>query len=806
MKKLFELQNSNSNTQFTSQLEKDDDSFFLIKKKTDYIRPDNIINIEKKIISPNKSNYKKDNKSMINNYNIDKLYETSKDVNLKRRKSLVLNNDKISEKNKYYKLNPINDISNKNNIVKRRASLMPNIHNKTNKTELFNSFNLFNFLSKKANNIPFLPNINENIEENIKTDKPYKIKNDKKELTRNNNDNIKRKRTKSFYTSTKNNYPVNIKKLDKKDNNINSKSQRRKLVKMKTVLNLHKDLNYLYGDSGSKNDNKIIKENNEKGFQNHELLYSTKFNNYVVKIYKTNEDKEKKSKMITKKKLKFKIQNKKPPKKSNNKSPKFTIKEYLHSFNPKNFIEKIKNKQNEIDIGDSKEMKEQLLDKAYIYIENFIFKKNKNKKKQDALELIKEKNIHLINKYRKKYIQKLINKILLKTKIKHLSIIFNINLDYFKIIENVNFHIYITLSIIKHVITRSEKDENLYFINLIKHVLYSGNKKITLRFPFFKRFEFFIKPFIKKATSINKFIENNNKKIFFLYFTLKFQNFDCETILQVYEEKEYKSLTKKTTKPLNASNIDNNKNELESEKLSTIEHRIRRTRRRHKTIKHKLSTTSSKFMNINLTKSIIKLRATNLENELRKRNNFKINMLNNYKSKIINISDSSDNDENQFVKKISRNSGISNANTFTNPNIINNLIANNKCSIEEDNREVHYRDKKLLFERFISCIEFSDYDELYHWLKKSERNLDLNYKFDNGDTLLHLCVRHSVPLYIIEYLIYHGININSQNNHGDTALHLAVKNHKYKTVNLLIKMGASEYIYNKKQKNCWECL
>ena len=98
MKKLFELQNSNSNTQFTSQLEKDDDSFFLIKKKTDYIRPDNIINIEKKIISPNKSNYKKDNKSMINNYNIDKLYETSKDVNLKRRKSLVLNNDKISER------------------------------------------------------------------------------------------------------------------------------------------------------------------------------------------------------------------------------------------------------------------------------------------------------------------------------------------------------------------------------------------------------------------------------------------------------------------------------------------------------------------------------------------------------------------------------------------------------------------------------------------------------------------------------------------------------------------------------------
>ena len=124
----------------------------------------------------------------------------------------------------------------------------------------------------------------------------------------------------------------------------------------------------------------------------------------------------------------------------------------------------------------------------------------------------------------------------------------------------------------------------------------------------------------------------------------------------------------------------------------------------------------------------------------------------------------------------------------------------------ENNEDIHQRDRKLLFEHFISCVEFSEYDKLYHWLKKSGKYIDLNYKFDNGDTLLHLCVRHSVPHYLIKFLIINGININGQNNHGDTALHIAAKNHKYKTIDLLIKMGASEYIYNNQKKYCWECL
>jgi len=111
-----------------------------------------------------------------------------------------------------------------------------------------------------------------------------------------------------------------------------------------------------------------------------------------------------------------------------------------------------------------------------------------------------------------------------------------------------------------------------------------------------------------------------------------------------------------------------------------------------------------------------------------------------------------------------------------------------------------------LFEKFITYMEFCDYDNLYNWLKKSGKYMDFNYKFGNGDTLLHLCARFFVPLYLIKFLIINGININEQNKDGDTALHIAAKNHNYKMIDLLIKLGASEDIHNNQLKNCWECL
>ena len=150
-----------------------------------------------------------------------------------------------------------------------------------------------------------------------------------------------------------------------------------------------------------------------------------------------------------------------------------------------------------------------------------------------------------------------------------------------------------------------------------------------------------------------------------------------------------------------------------------------------------------------------------------------------------------------------------NSNNFeypkTNKKLNKKLLNDNNNSALNISGEVHKRDKKILFEHFFNFVKFSQYQKLFHWLKEDGKYIDLSYRLDNGDSLLHLCVRHSVPDYIITFVIYKGVNINGQNNEGDTALHIAAKNHKYKTIDLLIKMGASEHIYNKMQKTCWEC-
>jgi hypothetical protein len=296
--------------------------------------------------------------------------------------------------------------------------------------------------------------------------------------------------------------------------------------------------------------------------------------------------------------------------------------------------------------------------------------------------------------------------------------------------------------------------------------------------------------------------------MYYRFFSIKFQQYDSETILNKYDENVKiapKNETKAKIKTIGDKNNESFRDD--SDKLSTIENRIimRRKTRKSTAIFSKYKNLSSpKLMNINLTKSIIKLRGANFEDILKKKNSSNLKLINaKPKQKNISIiediSESSDSYEyNNYIKsyKNNYNQNINN----------NNKISENKEQKLENNEGIHQRDKKLLFEHFISCVEFSEYDKLYHWLKKSGKYIDLNYKFDNGDTLLHLCVRHSVPHYLIKYLIINGININGQNNHGDTALHLAAKNHKYKMIDLLIKMGASEYIYNNQKKYCWECL
>ena len=392
---------------------------------------------------------------------------------------------------------------------------------------------------------------------------------------------------------------------------------------------------------------------------------------------------------------------------------------------------------------------------------------------------------------------------LLKINIKHKSTILQLHLGSILISQLIQFHIHIQLNIMRHVLTNSENDENIYFINLIKHLLYSGKKRISIKYPFIKCYGNMVSPYIMRNTTIDKFVNFNKKKIYYLYFCIKYQLLDCETILQNYEDNRFKYISKRLLKGNNNSSLIESPKEGSN---STIHERIKRRLRTKRVTMSKMKSNTKlnynlKIMNLNLTKSIINLGKEKIEEAIRNENEININNLKSlYSCKHNNIefSDSSDSfDFNLYNTKFSNNKLLLKDKK--------EIIMTNR-SIKENNEEVHQRDKKILYEYFLSCVEFSLYDKLFHWLKKSSKYMDLNYQLDNGDTLLHLCVRHSVPHYIFRFLVSHGVNINSQNNQGDTALHLAVKDHKYKTIDLLIKLGASEYIMNNMAKNCWECL
>jgi len=704
--------------------------------------------------------------------------------------------------------------SNTNRKFQRRASLMPESNYSIKNNIFASNVNLKkNFRikeKKKTNDCQFLPRIDtEQLSKRMIKDNSFKIKNSKMEQTKDMNKYFRLRtnsvvipKVQNFQKSTK-----NVKKVDKKVLLLSPYTSKRKFKKMNTVLNLHSDLNMLLGEKTS---NRKYEENGDnkghKLFENQELLYSQKINNFILKIYKTS-DSQSQSQPNQKKSEKRQYINKKAIKKKKSKAPKFTIKDYLNSFDPQKYIKKLKEKQLNVYGEDLNEIKNKELEKANAYIEYFVFKKNKSqKKKKDIFEKIKEKNGQLMIKYKKDFIKIITNEILLKSYFKHKKIIYKIFMDVLSITNEITFNIYIKLNLMRHVLTKSEKDENIYFFNLIKHFLYSGtNKKYLIKYPFIKCYGDYCSPLIKKIKTFNKFIEYNNKKMYYRFFSIKFQQYDSETILNKYDE-NVKIVPKNEGKAKIKTVGENNESfRDDSDNFSTIENRIimrRKTRRSTIFSKYK-NLSTPKIMNINLTKSIIKLRGSNFEDILKKKNSSNLKLINakpkqKNSSVIEDMSESSDSYEfNNYIKSYRNN---------YNQNNNNNKISENREQKLENNEDIHQRDRKLLFEHFISCVEFSEYDKLYHWLKKSGKYIDLNYKFDNGDTLLHLCVRHSVPHYLIKFLIINGININGQNNHGDTALHIAAKNHKYKTIDLLIKMGASEYIYNNQKKYCWECL
>jgi hypothetical protein len=329
-----------------------------------------------------------------------------------------------------------------------------------------------------------------------------------------------------------------------------------------------------------------------------------------------------------------------------------------------------------------------------------------------------------------------------------------------------------------------------------------GKKKITIKYPLIKSYGKMVSPIVERNTTIDKFVNFKKKKIYYLYFCIKYQLFDCETLLENYEDNRFKYLSKKLLKATNNSSLIETQKE---DSNSTGNERIKKRQRSKRLTVNKMNNNNNKInfnlkiLNLNLTKSIINLGKEKLEEAIRNENAINLKNLQSLyscKNNNIEFSDSSDSfDFNLYNTKFS-NKLLQDKNEA--------LLSHR--SIKDNNEEVHQRDRKLLYEYFLSCVEFSLYDKLLHWLKKSCKYMDLNYQLDNGDTLLHLCVRFSVPHYIFRFLVSHGVNINCQNNQGDTALHLAVKDHKYKTIDLLIKLGASEYIINNMNKNCWECL
>ena len=796
MKKFSQKEFSNEFSNFIHQIEKEQKERKIILKEFKHKNTSSYIPTKFKKVESN-NDFSTNNNNLINS-NIIKTNISSYDNN----KSTKRNKEIIS-------------------TCKRFSYCFPNsINISTNQNDLSNS--LINFI--KSNEIKreitskLLPNIISN-DKNMLNESSFKIKNNSKEALLKNK-NVKRNIKFNLGQKPKMKYSCqnikNVKYIDKDDKNVINTYKGRKFQKMKTVLHLNKQIDLL------KTEAKISKEKGEeneknnrrskKGIQNQKLLYSKKFNNYIFKIYKAVEPKEGK---------KNKNNNKMPNLRYRNKSPKFCIKDYLNNFNPQKYIQNIKNKIKNSNIGNSKNIKNKLLDKSFDYIEFNVFKNIKFlKKKQDIFEKIIEKNKYILNKNKKELIRRTINEIILKMHFKHKKLIFKIYYETLLITQFINFQIHIKLTIIRHILAESEKDENIYFINLVKHLLYSNDQKDTIQYQLIKNIGEIVSPFIRRATTVDKFIEFNKKDIYYLHFCIKFQLLDGETILKTYDEKQQIKIY--STKYIKTSNIkinEENKSDIESEKekdkFSSIEERLKKLARRSKRSKKKTFinriklTSSSKILNLNLTKNIINLRNTEIEDALKYKTSLNLQNLNElYKKKRSRLNDYDDSSDSfEYIKYRNKytNKNLDLAiNSYTNKNL--NFDLNTFRSIRNDNDEIHQRDKILLYEHFIYYTHFSEFDKLIHWLKKSSKYMDLNYKFENGDTLLHLCVRHSVPHFIYKFLITHGINVNAQNNQGDTVLHLAAKYHKYKTIDFLIKMGASEYIYNKMRKMCWECL
>ena len=553
-------------------------------KNTAECIPTKFKNFKNNIFSEYKNNITNKNKNSISNLFLDDIVniKSSSNSNFYRRKS-----SKINMKHNPNNFNLSNlfkdDIKNKN----KKSNFLPNIHSL--------DYDLQRKTSFKLNN-------------NIETYKKSKFfdKNIKNKAN-----NMNKNKTKFSSGSVK---LLDI--LGKDD--INDKSSKN-FGRKQTYLNIHKKINLL--DINKINDNKLkeIEGKNgvekEKKNQSPELLYSEKINNYIVKIFKSSEKKEIKNKNNSNNSITI----------NNNKSKKKKNKNSLNDFDPKVYIENIKRKLKYKNAGNLNKLKNKIIIQTKDYIEKFSLQENIiNKIKRNILEKIKEENILFISKEKKEYIKKSIYEILYKINFKHKNTIFKYYIDTLLISQYIYFHIHIKISIIKHVLNQSDTNyENIYFINLIKYLLYSGKKKLSLKYVNNLDNSFFYKN--KNYSSCNKLIEFTNNKNNYLNFYIKFLIKDSETILNSYNynyQSEQKRIFQNEKSKKNAI--------LENKKRSSF---MTKSSKRKKSIINYI--TSSKLMKINLSKSIINLRNKSIEEAIKKKSI--LNVKNLKKIKIMRI-------------------------------------------------------------------------------------------------------------------------------------------------------------------------
>ena len=89
--------------------------------------------------------------------------------------------------------------------------------------------------------------------------------------------------------------------------------------------------------------------------------------------------------------------------------------------------------------------------------------------------------------------------------------------------------------------------------------------------------------------------------------------------------------------------------------------------------------------------------------------------------------------------------------------------------------------------------------------KKVEKNLDINQKIYQGNTLLIYSSKEG-NFTITKYLCSQGADVNIQNDRGNTALHYAISYKFFSIVDLLKSFGAKEDIMNKKGFSPWDCI